>query len=64
MAEQGVGVSSLGNSSASAFPLSANGDVAPLRTIRSAPAARTSVKFGQAAGGAYDSRREEYLLPN
>jgi DNA-binding beta-propeller fold protein YncE len=57
-------VSSPGNSSASAFPLSANGDVAPLRTIRSAPAARTSVKFGKPQAVAYDSKREEYLVPN
>jgi hypothetical protein len=57
-------VSSLGNSSASAFPLSATGDVAPLRTIRSAPAARTSVKFGKPQAVAYDSKREEYLVPN
>jgi len=56
-------VSSLGNSSASAFPLSANGDVAPLRTIRSAPAARTSGEVRQAQAVAYDSKREEYLVP-
>ena len=34
---QEVWVSNLGSASASAFPLMANGDVAPLRTIRSAP---------------------------
>src|SRR5437016_4418981 len=34
---QELWVSNLGNASASAFPLMANGDVAPLRTIRSAP---------------------------
>jgi 6-phosphogluconolactonase (cycloisomerase 2 family) len=57
-------VSNLGNSSATAYPLSANGDVAPLRTIRSAPAGRTSVKFGKPQAVAYDSKREEYLVPN
>jgi hypothetical protein len=57
-------VSSLGNSSASAFTLTANGDVAPLRTIRSAPAGRRSVKFGKPQAVAYDSKREEYLVPN
>jgi hypothetical protein len=57
-------VSSLGNSSASAFPLAANGDVAPIRTIRSAPAARMSVKFGKPQAVAYDTKREEYLVPN
>jgi len=57
-------VSSLGNSSATAYPLSANGDVAPIRTIRSAPSGRTSVKFGKPQAVAYDSKREEYLVPN
>jgi hypothetical protein len=57
-------VSSLGNSSATVYPLSANGDVAPLRTIRSAPAGRTSVKFGKPQAVAYDSKRQEYLVPN
>jgi len=44
--------------------LSANGDVAPIRTIRSAPSGRTSVKFGKPQAVAYDSKREEYLVPN
>jgi DNA-binding beta-propeller fold protein YncE len=57
-------VSNLGNSSAAAFPLAANGDVAPLRTIRSAPRGRTSVKFGKPQAVAYDSKRQEYLVPN
>ena len=57
-------VSNLGNSSATAYPLTANGDVAPLRTIRSAPAGRTSVKFGKPQAVAYDSKREQYLVPN
>jgi hypothetical protein len=57
-------VSSLGNSSATVYSLSANGDVAPLRTIRSAPAGRTSVKFGKPQAVAYDSKRQEYLVPN
>jgi DNA-binding beta-propeller fold protein YncE len=57
-------VSSLGNSSATAYPLSATGDVAPIRTIRSAPSGRTSVKFGKPQAVAYDSKREEYLVPN
>jgi hypothetical protein len=57
-------VSSLGNSSATAYPLSANGDVAPIRTVRSAPSGRTSVKFGKPQAVAYDSKREEYLVPN
>jgi DNA-binding beta-propeller fold protein YncE len=57
-------VSNLGNSSATCYSLNANGDVAPLRTIRSAPAGRTSVKFGKPQAVAYDSKRQEYLVPN
>jgi hypothetical protein len=57
-------VSNLGNSSATCYPLNANGDAPPLRTIRSAPAGRTSVKFGKPQAVAYDSKRQEYLVPN
>lgn len=59
-----VWVSNMGNSSATVYSLAANGDVAPLRTIRSAPLGRLSVKFGKPQAVAYDSKREEYLVPN
>lgn len=57
-------VTNLGNSSATVFPLAASGDVAPLRTIRSAPAGKVSLRFGKTQAVAYDSRREEILVPN
>jgi DNA-binding beta-propeller fold protein YncE len=57
-------VANLGNSSATVYALGANGDAAPLRTIRSAPAGRTSVKFGKPQSVAYDTKREQYLVPN
>jgi DNA-binding beta-propeller fold protein YncE len=57
-------VSNLGNSSATAYPLAASGNVAPVRTIRSAPLGRTSMKFGKPQAVAYDSKREQYLVPN
>jgi len=57
-------VSNLGNSSATCYSLTASGDAAPLRTIRSAPSGRTSVKFGKPQAVAYDSKRQEYLVPN
>ena len=57
-------VSNMGNSSATCFSLTANGDAAPVRTIRSAPAGRVSLKFGKPQAVAYDSKREEYLVPN
>ena len=61
---QELWVSNLGNSSATCYSLSANGDVAPTRTIRSAPLGRTSVKFGKPQAVAYDSKRQQYLVPN
>jgi 6-phosphogluconolactonase (cycloisomerase 2 family) len=57
-------VSNLGNSSATVYPLTANGDAAPLRTIRSAPAGKASLRFGKSQAVAYDSKREEILVPN
>ena len=57
-------VSNLGNSSATVYTLGANGNAAPLRTIRSAPRGRTSVKFGKPQAVAYDTKREQYLVPN
>ena len=57
-------VSNLGNSSASAYPLTASGDVAPIRTIRSAPRDKVSLKFGKTQAVAYDSKREQILVPN
>jgi DNA-binding beta-propeller fold protein YncE len=61
---QELWVSNLGNASASAFPLMANGDVAPLRTIRSAPIGTRSLNFGRTAALTYDQRREQFLVPN
>jgi len=61
---QELWVSNLGSASASAFPLMANGDVAPLRTIRSAPLGTRSLNFGRTAAITYDQRREQLLVPN
>ena len=55
---------SLGNSSATVYPLTANGDARPLRTIRSAPKGKVSLRFGKTQAVAYDSKREEILVPN
>jgi DNA-binding beta-propeller fold protein YncE len=61
---QELWVSNLGNSSATVYPLKAGGNVAPLRTIRSAPRGHQSLTFGRSAAVAYDSNREEMLVPN
>jgi 6-phosphogluconolactonase (cycloisomerase 2 family) len=59
-----VWVANLGNSTATAYPLMASGDVAPVRTIRSAPVGYKSTKFGKTEAVAFDSKRQEYLVPN
>jgi DNA-binding beta-propeller fold protein YncE len=59
-----VWVSNMGNSSATCYSFTANGNAAPVRTIRSAPPGRKSVKFGKPQAVAYDSKREQYLVPN
>ena len=57
-------VSNIGNSSATVYPLGVSGNVAPLRTIRSAPKGKISLKFGKTQAVAYDSKREQILVPN
>jgi 6-phosphogluconolactonase (cycloisomerase 2 family) len=59
-----VWASNLGNSSATVYPLMANGDVAPLRIIRGAEENKQSLKFGKTEALAYDSKREQLLVPN
>ena len=59
-----VWASNLGNTSATVYPLGANGDVAPLRTIRSAERDKASLRFGKTQALAYDSKREQILVPN
>src|ERR1041385_1360371 len=49
----------LGNSSATVYPLDANGNVAPLRKIRSAPSNKVSLRFGKTSTVAYDTKREQ-----
>jgi len=57
-------VSNIGNSSATVYPLGVNGNTTPLRTIRSAPKGKISLKFGKTQAVAYDSKREQMLVPN
>src|SRR5438094_3696951 len=54
----------LGNSSATVYPLTASGDASPLRVIRSAPQGKISLRFGKTQAVAYDSKRQEILVPN
>jgi DNA-binding beta-propeller fold protein YncE len=61
---QELWVSNLGSASAVAFPLKANGNVAPLRVVRAAPDGHRNLTFGRTAAVAYDTNREEILVPN
>jgi DNA-binding beta-propeller fold protein YncE len=53
-----------GNHTATVFPINASGNVAPLRTIRSGPMDEPSLGIGNPHPIAYDSKREEILVPN
>jgi DNA-binding beta-propeller fold protein YncE len=57
-------VSNMGNHMATVYPLDANGDIAPLRVIRSAPMDTPALQIGNPGAVAYDSKREEILVPN
>jgi hypothetical protein len=57
-------VSNFGNHSLTVYPLTAEGDTAPLRTIRSAPLGTEALMIGNPGALAYDTKREEMLVPN
>ena len=59
-----VWVSNMGSASATVYPLGVDGDAAPLRIIRSAPEGKKALNFGRTAAIAYDSKREQILVPN
>ena len=57
-------VASFGNHIAAVYSPTANGDVAPLRIVRSAPPSRPVPGLGNPHPLAYDSKREQILVPN
>jgi DNA-binding beta-propeller fold protein YncE len=57
-------VSNYGNHSLNVYPIDANGNVAPLRRIRSGPTTSRALMIGNPGAVAYDSKREEILVPN
>ncbi len=57
-------VANFGGHSATVYPLDAQGNVAPLRTIRNAPPNTPSLMIGNPGAVAYDSTREQILVPN
>ena len=46
------------------FPRTASGNVAPKRVLRNAPAGTPAVGFGNPGAIAYDSKRDQILVPN
>ena len=52
------------NHSATAYRLDASGDAVPLRVIRSGPLNEPSLGIGNPHPVAYDSKREQILVPN
>jgi DNA-binding beta-propeller fold protein YncE len=59
-----IWVSNFGDHTALVFARDARGNVIPRRIIRSAPAGAPSAGFGNPMAVAYDSKREEILVPN
>ena len=59
-----VWVANMGNHSATVYSMNASGNAVPLRTIRSAPSDKLALAIGNPGAVAYDSKRQEILVPN
>ena len=57
-------VANFGNHTSTVYPPDANGDITPLRVIRSAPPNQPAHGLGNPHPIAYDTRREQILVPN
>ena len=57
-------VANYGDHAALVFSSTAAGNVAPKRVLRNAPAGSPTVGFGNPGAVAYDSKRDEILVPN
>ena len=57
-------VANYGDHTALVFPRTAAGNIAPKRIIRNAPSGSPTVGFGNPGAVAYDSKRDEILVPN
>ncbi|MCZ6752874.1 MAG: hypothetical protein O7E51_13735 [Acidobacteria bacterium] len=57
-------VANFGNRAATVYKRDASGDTAPLRVIRSGPLGEQALGIGNPGAVAYDSKREEILVPN
>jgi hypothetical protein len=59
-----IWVANYGDHTALVFPITATGNAAPKRILRNAPAGSPTVGFGNPGAVAYDSKRDEILVPN
>src|SRR6266568_1318479 len=59
-----ISVASMGTHSILFFPVTANGDVKPLRIIRGGPADSTALNIGNPGAVGYDTKRDQILVPN
>jgi hypothetical protein len=57
-------VANFGDHTALVFDRQAKGNAAPKRIIRNAPAGTPTIGFGNPMAAAYDTRRQEILVPN
>lgn len=59
-----IWVANFGDHNALVFDAKASGNAAPKRIVRNAPAGSPTVGFGNPMAAAYDSKRQEILVPN
>jgi len=64
VAKDEIWVANFGDHTALVFPRLAAGNVAPRRIVRNAPAGKETSGFGNPYAVAYDTKREQILVPN
>jgi DNA-binding beta-propeller fold protein YncE len=64
IAKDEIWVANFGDHTALVFPRLAAGNVAPKRILRNAPAGKETSGFGNPYSVAYDTKRQEILVPN
>jgi DNA-binding beta-propeller fold protein YncE len=64
LANDEIWIANFGDHTALVFPRAAAGNVAPRRVLRNAPAGKETSGFGNPYAVAYDTKREQVLVPN
>jgi DNA-binding beta-propeller fold protein YncE len=57
-------VANFGNHTATVYKMGAAGNTAPLRSVRSGPVDEPALMIGNPGSVAYDTRRQQILVPN